>query len=181
MPVSVDSYSTRLTVLYFLLLADGTINATVEANVESLTALLAAFVLAIQVLVRIGCIGTTVSILAASHAWRDDFLLDYCAYFSVSLIGLILCLFLRVYRVTLATFPSRFPSPIDYWSSSEYCIMVLINSVFSLLFYYMSISAAHRMGSAKHFAHRPGQIEGSDRTRSLYTAVQLAAQSNQPR
>lgn len=171
----VGPYSTRVTLLYVLLIADATINATVEAEFERSTTLWTALTLGVQIVVRVACICTTVSILSASRAWRDDFLLDFCVLFAVSLIGLIMCLFLRVYRVTMATFPSRFPTVLDYWGSSEYWLLLVVHALLSLLFYYTSISAAHRMGSAKYFDSQQSEATVVSQAPSLYTAVHLAS------
>jgi hypothetical protein len=144
MPPSVSAYSAQLITLYVLLLADIVINATSDASGERLTRSVAIVVMVAQLLVRIACMFTTVGLLSSSGSWNDEFLLRYCGVFAVSLIGLVLCLFLRVYRVTLASFPSRFPSVLDYWGTTEYCLLLLFHMLLSLVFYYCAPAAPGR-------------------------------------
>ena len=100
-------YTALLTSLYVLLLVDACINASADSIGAAMTKPTAILVLIAQLLVRLCCFFTTVGMLAASRSWRDEFLLQYCGLFAVSLAGLIIGLFLRVYRVTLAAYPSR--------------------------------------------------------------------------
>lgn len=179
--VAVGPYSTRLTSLYVLLLADAAINANADANATRFTQVSAVLALAGQVITRLGAMAATVGLLGTSGQWRDDFLLEFCGLFAVSLIGMIVCLFLRVYRVTLASYPSNFDSVVDYWHHPEYgalyCAMLVVHIVLSLLYYYYSIRAAYRMGSSRHaaesaartFAANPGS------TPTVYGAVSLAS------
>ena len=67
--------------------------------------------------------------------------------FGVSLTGVIVCLFLRVYRIILASFPSTFPTVLDYWSNTLYCVLLLTHVLLSLLFYYYCVRSAFRMGT----------------------------------
>ena len=133
---SVGSYSAQTISLYTLLTADVVINATVDATGEVYTRFMTILVLVAQLVVRIASIFTIVGLLASSGSSQDEFLLRYCGVFTVSLFGLILCLFLRVFRVTLASFPSAFPTVLDYWGSTEYCLLLLSHALLSLLFYY---------------------------------------------
>ena len=176
---ALSPYATRLSILYLLLLGDAAINATVDANDTPLTSTWAAIALVAQVVVRICCAVTTVGMLSAQGEWHDNVLLEFCGVFSISLIGIIACLFLRVYRVVLSTFPSRFPTVLDYWSSTEYCLLLIANSLLSLLFYYSSIRAAYRMGDLKTLssaavASARAVREGTGRP-SIYAAVHLAS------
>ena len=139
----------------------------------------ATLVLVVQLLVRICCTITTVGMLTTTAVWHDAFLLQFCGVFSVSLAGLILCLFFRVYRVTLAAFPSTFPTVLHYWGSGEYCSLLISNSIFSLLFYYYSITAAYRVGSMKTIAPPQPDLSGDQQIPlprpSAFAAVQLAS------
>ena len=49
----------------------------------------------------------------------------------------------------LAAFPSEFPTVLDYWSSTTYCLLLLAHTLLSMLFYYTALTAAHSMGSAR--------------------------------
>ena len=195
----VGPYSARLTTLYVLLvchsqgrthaknntnslpttirasqLLDASINATADATDRPYTSTDTILVLIAQLCVRVGCFMTTVGMLASARSWQDEFLVQYCGVFSVSLVGLILCLFLRVYRVTLASYPSRFPTVLDYWASFEYCSLLLGHTLLSLLFYYYSITSAFRMGAARqNVAVDPGGVSG--RTPTIAAAVQKAS------
>ena len=142
MPMSAPSagpYSAQAVMLYVLLVADVVINATADASGEELTRFFAIFVLVAQLMIRIVCIFTTFGLLGSTGSWQDEFLLRYFGVFGVSLASLILCLFLRVFRVTLASFPSQFPTVLDYWSTTEYCLLLLGHTLFSLLFYYCAL------------------------------------------
>ena len=172
---AVGPYGTRLAGLYVLLMADAIINATADTTAERQTTWRAASVLAVQVLIRVGCMISTVGLLSSSRTWRDDLLLEFCGLFAISLVGLITCLFLRVYRVTLSAFPSRFPTVLDYWNSTEYCLLLLAHVLLSLLFYWSSITAAHRMGSAKYFHRADGALQPGAKAPSIYAAVHLAS------
>merc|ERR1712046_549135 len=101
---------------------------------------------------------------------------EFCGIFAVSLVGIIACLFLRVYRVVLAAFPSRFPTVLDYWSSTEYCLLLLAHVLLSLLFYYYSIMAAHRCGQLKYFFNpaQCGNLHNRTSTPSMYAALHLS-------
>jgi hypothetical protein len=133
-------------------------------------------VLVAQLFVRVCCLFTTVGMLAASRSWRDEFLIQYCGMFAVSLAGLIACLFLRVYRVTLAAFPDRFNTVLSYFDSAEYCGLLLAHILLSLLFYYYSICAAFRVGSARMYLPPERDTGGTSPCRPTpYAAVQLAS------
>lgn len=179
MQAALRPYTTRLALLYVLLMADASINATVDAQIEPLTILWASMALVGQVIVRICCIVTTVGMLSSSRVWRDDFLLEFSGVFAVSLVGIIICLFLRVFRVVMAAFPSRFPTVLDYWRSDEYCLLLLAHVLVSLLFYYSSITAGHRMGRLVYFSSPERAcatcLEQSVTRPSVYTAVHLAS------
>lgn len=172
---SVGPYSAQQITLYVLLALDIVINATAEAQGEPFTRMGAIFVLAAQLIVRVACISTVISLLASSGSWHDEFLLRYSAVFVVSLAGLILCLFLRVFRVTLASFPSEFPTVLDYWGSATYCLLLLAHILLSLLFYYFAARSAHAMGSA---GATGTPIESRRAVRpSALAAVQLASRN----
>ena len=158
---SVGSYSAQTISLYALLTADVIINATADATGEVYTRFMTILVLVAQLVVRIASIFTIVGLLASSGSSQDEFLLRYCGVFTVSLFGLILCLFLRVFRVTLASFPSAFPTVLDYWGSTEYCLLLLSHSLLSLLFYYCACRATPPKFSACLRAekwHRPRSV-----------------------
>ena len=157
-----------------LQIADVSINATADAvsgRVTQTEAILAGLVP--QLVVRILCAITMVSLLSSSRSWRDEFLLQFCGVFGVWLVGLIAALFLRVYRVMLASFPSRFPSVLDYWNSTEYSLLLAAHTLLSLLFYYYTIHAAHRMGSARYFSIH--QNPGRSGRPSVLSAVHMAS------
>ena len=136
---SAGPYSAQAVMLYVLLVPDVVINATADASGEELTRFLAIFVLVIQLMIRILCIFTTFGLLATTGSWQDEFLLRYFSVFAVSLASLILCLFLRVFRVTLASFPSRYPTVLSYWGSEVFCVLLLGHTLLSLLFYYCAL------------------------------------------
>jgi hypothetical protein len=171
-----NTYSGRLAILYLLLIGDAVINATAEANVSRITQVWAAIALAGQISTRIGCILATISLLTSTRQWRDEFLLEFCGMFGVSLISMIICLFLRVYRVTLAAFPSQFPTSLSFWQNTEYCLLLTTHILLSLLFYYMSIMSAYRMGSLRYYraSHMSSTSQGG-RAPSLYDAVRVEA------
>ena len=168
-------YSAQHITLYLLLSLDVVINATAEAQGEPFTRMSAIFILIAQLVLRIACIFTVISLLASSGSWHDEVLLRYSAVFVVSLVGLILCLFLRVFRVTLASFPSEFPTVLDYWGSTTYCLLLLAHVLLSMLFYYFAARSAHAMGSARGLA-APIESRGSVRPSAL-AAVQLASRN----
>lgn len=198
---AVGPYSARLTTLYVLLvtarlperscdtwanishaslffvsvlsqLADAAINSTADATYQLLTRTDTILVLVLQLFVRVSCFLTLIGMLASSRRWRDEFIVQYCGVFSVSLIGLIVCLFLRVYRVTLASYPSRFPTVLSYWSAYEYSSLMLGHTLLSLLFYYYSIMSAFRIGSSR--MDGMGELDKSCSTPSVYAALQEA-------
>lgn len=129
-------------------LMDAAINGTADATQEVYSQADTILVLICQLFVRVACFLTVVGLLASSRQWRDEYLLQYSGVFCVSLVGLILCLFLRVYRVTLASYPTRYPTVLTYWSAFEYSSLLLAHTLFSLLFYYYSIVSAFRIGSS---------------------------------
>ena len=160
-------------------MADACINATSEVNAERMTRTGATLLLVAQIVTRISCIATTIGMLSTTTIWHDAFLLQFCGVFAVSMASLILCLFFRVYRVTLAAFPDTFPTVLDYWRSPEYCSLLLSHSILSLLFYYYSIAAAYRVGSLKshttpHLDYSSTDPLGVPRP-SRWAAVQLAS------
>ena len=159
--------------------ADACINATSEVNAERMTRTGATLLLVAQIVTRISCIATTIGMLSTTTIWHDAFLLQFCGVFAVSMASLILCLFFRVYRVSLAAFPSRFPTVLDFWASSEYCLLLIAHVLLSLLFYYSSISAAHRMGRLRYFSQPDAActsaLQQSVTVPSAYAAIHLAS------
>ena len=177
---AISPYATRMSLLYVLIVTDASINATADANTQQMTTAWASLILVGQVFVRICCVGMVVAALSTSRTWRDDFLLEFCGVFAVSLVGIIVLLFLRVYCVVLASFPSTFPSVIDYWGSSEYCLLLLTHVLLSLLFYYTSIMAAFRAGRLKYFYNNTehastAALQDGGTVPSVYNALHLAA------
>lgn len=136
-------------------ICDVVINGLSDADATRPTQTYAIFMLSAQVSVRIGCFLCSVLMLtSSSHAWRDELLLDFCGLLSVTLVSLILSLFHRVYRVMLSSYTSKFPTVLDFWGDTYYKVLLLCHFGFTLIFYYMSLTAAHRMGSEKYFAGR---------------------------
>ena len=136
MAATAGPYSAQLVTLYALLIADVVINATADANAEPLSRFSAISYLVIQLVVRVLCVFNTIGLLGSSGTWYDEVLLRYCGVFVVSLSGLIICLFLRVYRVTLVAFPSRFPTVLEYFADLPYVLLLVGHTMASLLFYY---------------------------------------------
>lgn len=156
-----------------LQLADVAINATADAVDSRYTKTDTILVLVAQLATRICCSISMVGLLASSRTWSDEFLLQYCGIFVVSLVGLIVCAFLRVYRVTIASFPSRYTSVLEYWALGEYVIMFVGNTLLSLVFYYYSITSAFRMGSARTHLGVVPEVESSGRSApSIFQAIQ---------
>lgn len=172
--LAISPYATRYALLTVLLMADASINATVDAQIERNTTAWASLVLVAQVLVRMCMIATTVSMISTSRSWRDDFLIDFCGVFAVSLVGIIVCLFLRVYCVVLAAFPSRFPTVLDYWNSTEYCVLLIAHTLLSMLLYYSSIMAGFRCGKLRYFYSQTPQTSGAGGHPSIYEALHLS-------
>ena len=64
---------------------------------------------------------------------------------------------------------------LDYWSSSEYCLLLLIHIIFSLLFYYMSIMAVHRCGRLKYFYLSTPDVASSNMDFGRVSAPSISA------
>ena len=83
--------------------ADGTTNALADAVVARQSTGMAVLVLVIQLVVRMSWLGTCAAILTTTATWRtgatDSLVFDFCGVLAVNSIGLVICMFLRVYRV----------------------------------------------------------------------------------
>ena len=134
-------------------------------------------------------------------AWRagavDTLLLDFCGMLAVNSIGLVISMFLRVYRVMISSLPdqvrlrspvrlnctrlmlsqhlcasrprrccscanrvpggAQFPTVKEYHDDAGYHTLLLVNAVISLLQYYVTASAAYRMGRGKYFRDTRGR------------------------
>ena len=182
--VPVVPYSARLMMIYVLLLLDVSINANADANASKMLQIWAALALAGQVVTRLCTIGTTISLLGVSGQFRDDFIIEFFGLFAISLLSMIVLLFLRVFRVTLAAFPSKFESAVDYWRHEEYgtlyCAMLTAHILLSLLYYYFTIRAAHRMGSSRSHIEAAAMARAAD-PRSVPTAYRAVALSSMRR
>ena len=171
---SAGPYSAQQVTLFALLAIDIVINSTADAQGEPLTRFLAILVLVAQLVVRIACFFTTIGLLATSGAWHDEFLLRYCGVFVASLFSLFLCLLLRVSCVTLASFPTEFPTVLDYWGTA-YPVALIGHVLLSLVFYYTALTSAFSMGSARLAPTPAGRRQIRP---STYAAVQLATTSH---
>lgn len=173
--LAAGSYSAQFVTLYVLLLLDVCVNATADTSSDVNSRMPAIWVLVAQTVVRIACAATSVAMLASSRSWHDEFLLQYCGVFAISLFSLILCLFARVYRVTLASFPERYPSILDFWASEAYCLLLLGHTLLSLLFYYYSLTSAHRMGARSPLSAITQHEGGAGGRPSTYAALALSS------
>lgn len=136
---------------------DALINGLADANESRQSQTWVILVLAAQLFVRIGCFTTSVQLLASSSSsWMDELLVDFCGLLSVSLIGLILALFLRVYRVMLSSYTSKYPDVLTYWDDPYYCALLLAHTIASMAFYYWSVVSGHRMGGMPSQSQRRG-------------------------
>ena len=76
-------------------------------------------VLVIQLVVRMLWLGMLVALMMTTSTWRsgatDSLVFDFCGLMSVNAIGLVVSMFLRVYRVMISALPRRVcPYMIDY-------------------------------------------------------------------
>ena len=170
MAATAGPYSAQLVTLYALLIADVVINATADANAEPLSRFSAISYLVIQLVVRVLCVFNTIGLLGSSGTWYDEVLLRYCGVFVVSLSGLIICLFLRVYRVTLVAFPSRFPTVLEYFADLPYVLLLVGHTMASLLFYYCARGCLSMHGLHTHAPNKRLQALCSH-TRCLFVVT----------
>mmetsp|Transcript_44889 Transcript_44889/g.124502 ORF Transcript_44889/g.124502 Transcript_44889/m.124502 type:complete len:138 (-) Transcript_44889:118-531(-) len=112
-------------------------------------------VLVLQLFVRMAWLGTCVALMMTTSTWRagatDSLVFDFCGVLAVNSIGLVISMFLRVYRVMIAALPDRFPTVQQYHEDAGYQALLLVNVMTSLVQYVVTISAAYRMGEGRYF------------------------------
>ena len=89
--------------------ADGMINALSDAVSNRETTGISVLVLVVQLVLRMSWLGVIVAMMMTTSTWRsgatDSLVFDFCGVLSINAIGLVLSMFLRVYRVMLSALP----------------------------------------------------------------------------
>ena len=129
---------------------DLAITATADTNETTQTQGETIAILVAQLATRLVLLAVAISLLASTPALRngqlDELMLAFRGYFATQLLGVLVCLFLRVYRVMLASYTSEFPTIKTYWEQPAYHILYLLHIATTLLYYYMHISSAYQLG-----------------------------------
>ena len=107
-------------------------------------------VLAAQLVTRLLLLLVAISMLASTPTLRagnlDSLMLAFRSFFAVQLLGVLVCLFLRVYRVMLSSYTTEFPTILSYWEDPIYHILYLLHIATTLLYYYMHVSSCYQLG-----------------------------------
>ena len=116
----------------------------VQTQAETIAVLAAQlFTRILLLLVAISLLGSTPALCAGQ---LDSLMLAFRSFFAVQLMAVLVCLFLRVYRVMLASYTDDFPTIHTYWEQPAYHILYILHMGTSLLYYYSHISSAHALG-----------------------------------
>mmetsp|Transcript_12941 Transcript_12941/g.38025 ORF Transcript_12941/g.38025 Transcript_12941/m.38025 type:complete len:169 (+) Transcript_12941:215-721(+) len=144
------SYVGKVAGLYVLLFVDATLNAITDTQVNSLE--LVVFVAFLQILLRflalmlIFLLATNTLLFKAGML--DVLLRQFANVLSVSVLGLLLILGLRVWRILLLFFGSE---PATFFASDGYFAMYVLHNLLSVLYYHLTIAATFRLSDPSFY------------------------------
>ena len=71
---------------------------------------------------------------------------DFRGYFAVQLVAFLVCLFLRVFRVMLASYTTDYPTIRSQWEQPAYHVLYYMHMATTLWYYYKHVGFAHELG-----------------------------------
>eukprot|EP00320_Phaeocystis_rex_P014650 CAMPEP_0119060558 /NCGR_PEP_ID=MMETSP1178-20130426/4495_1 /TAXON_ID=33656 /ORGANISM="unid sp, Strain CCMP2000" /LENGTH=185 /DNA_ID=CAMNT_0007041671 /DNA_START=48 /DNA_END=605 /DNA_ORIENTATION=- len=150
---NMQTYTNRISYIYFLLAVDTVITSVadtmevVQTQAETIMVLMGQLTTRILLLlVAVTLLGSTPALRAGVLGQLDSLMLAFRSFFAVQLMAVLACLFLRVYRVMLASYTEEFPTIQKYWEQPAYHLLYLLHIGTTLLSYYSHISSAHALG-----------------------------------